>query len=143
MNPPSTAQPNPKNISCACHWVIENGICGDDKFPESIVTQRIGKTIPARQARAKKGRKPTCQRGCSANFMFSLMWKSFTPTDRHRPASYFSRDLNAFWRQEAVQNGTSKGQFRSKSSAITRMARASTHVRSFSDTHNSRPNESG
>src|SRR6185369_7613031 len=73
--PPSTAQPKPKNISWACHCTEVNGATGAGSRPLKIKAQRTGRTMPARQARAKKGRKPTSQSGWVESGMANLSGK--------------------------------------------------------------------
>src|SRR5574343_509270 len=67
--PPSTAQPKPKNISWACHCTEVNGASGGGRLPLNISAHAMGKTMPDKQARAKKGRKPTSQNGCVCGSM--------------------------------------------------------------------------
>src|SRR3989338_8743228 len=79
-NPPSTAQPKPKNISCACHWIAENEFSGTVMAPANISAHRTGRLKPDKHARAKNGRKPASQRGCDENLITNLckkIWSAF------------------------------------------------------------------
>ena len=67
--PPRTAQPKPKNISCACHCVEEKGVDGAAMVPVKISAQITGRLNPARHARLKKGRNPTSQSGFAERFI--------------------------------------------------------------------------
>src|SRR6185369_4453792 len=73
--PPSTAQPKPKNISWACHCTEVKGAAGAGRTPLKIKAQTMGRIMPARQAREKKGRKPTSQRGGVESGMAKLSGK--------------------------------------------------------------------
>ncbi len=66
------AQPKPKNISWACHWMPVKAAAGASMTPANISVHSTGRLRPERQASAKKGRKPTSQSGWFIAYLGSI-----------------------------------------------------------------------